>query len=196
MSEEYVGSIAELFKLFQVRVYCRIGAMYDSVPHTRPLVVTGNPCNLPQRPGVSSPVIQNRQSTYEGPTTILNTLTDAVAELGIESMSFMAHLPHYAQLDDDFNGTARMLAVLAAYYDIPSTLAPARRGKRQYAELDAAVEQQPEVKALVERLESYYDSRYPSEHAGVEEAPSLPPEIEQFLQGLDLGQEPGPPEKG
>src|SRR5262245_26307971 len=34
MAEDYVDSIIELLQHFKVSVYCRIGAMYDSVPHT------------------------------------------------------------------------------------------------------------------------------------------------------------------
>jgi hypothetical protein len=184
MAEDYVDSIVELFTYFGVKVYCRIGAMYDSVPHTRPIVVTGNPGTVPARPG-ATPLIQQRQSQYEGPTTILNTLSDAATELGLGTMSFMAHLPHYAQLDEDYAGTARMLEVLSAYYDLPASLAPTRRGILQYAEVDAAVARQPNVKALVAELEVHYDSRYQS--AQTEGPPDLSPEIERFLQDLDLG---------
>jgi hypothetical protein len=185
MAEDYIESIVALFKHFEVSVYCRIGAMYDSVPHTRPIIVTGNPGSVEPRPGVAPPLIQQRQSQYEGPTTILNTLADTATELGIGTMSFMAHLPHYAQLDEDFAGTARMLDVLAAFYDVPASLAPTQRGKVQYAEIDAAMDRKPEVKALVSRLEAYYDSRYESNSEP--DTPSLSPEIERFLKDLDLG---------
>ena len=94
--------------------------MYDSVPHTRPLVVTGNPGSVRASTRGCPPLIQQRQSQYEGPTTILTTLADTVAQRGLGGMNFMAHLPHYAQLDEDFAGTARMLEVLSAYYDVPA----------------------------------------------------------------------------
>jgi len=194
MAEEYVESLEELLKYFGVSVYCRIGAMYDSVPHTRPIVVTGNPGTVEPRPGASSPLIQQRQSQYEGPTTIMNKLSDLATEMGLGMMTFMAHLPHYAQLDEDFAGTSRMLEVLSAFYDVPANLVPTHRGKLQYAEIDAAVERKPEHKALVSRLEAFYDSTYPrattesSSSTGPEEDPPiLSPEIEQFLRDLDLG---------
>ncbi|MDP8922984.1 MAG: PAC2 family protein, partial [Chloroflexota bacterium] len=191
MAEDYVESIVELFRHFGVRVYCRLGAMYDSVPHTRPIVVTGNPGSIQPRPG-AAPLIQQRQSQYEGPTTIMNLLTDEAPRLGIETMSFMVHLPHYAQLDEDFAGTARMLEVLSAYYDVPASLAPTERGRLQYAEVAAAVEQRTEVKLLVARLEAYYDSKYENLRAedqgsGSDGPPTLSPEIERFLKDLDLG---------
>ena len=194
MAEDYVESIVDLLKHFGVSVYCRIGAMYDSVPHTRPIVVTGNPGSVEMRPGASSPLIQLRQSQYEGPTTIMNKLSDVATEMGLGMMTFMAHLPHYAQLDEDFAGTSRMLEVLSAFYDVPANLVPTHRGKLQYAEIDAAVERKPEHKALVSRLEAFYDSTYPrvspesTASAGPEEdPPTLSPEIERFLKDLDLG---------
>jgi hypothetical protein len=193
MAEDYVESVVELLRHFKASVYCRIGAMYDSVPHTRPIVITGNPGAVEQRPGANPPLIQQRQSQYEGPTTVLNLLNDAATEMGMASMSFMAHLPHYAQLEEDFAGTARMLEVLSAFYDVPASLMPTHRGKLQYAEIQAAVDQQPEVKALVSRLESHYDSKYgrprpEAPPAGPpEDPPVLSPEIERFLEDLDLG---------
>ena len=194
MAEDYVESIVELLKHFNAKVYCRIGSMYDSVPHTRPIVITGNPGSVETRPGAASPFIQQRQSQYEGPTTIMNKLSDEVTDMGMGMMTFMAHLPHYAQLDEDFAGTSRMLEVLSAFYDVPTSLMPTHRGKLQYAEIDAAVERKPEHKALVSRLEAYYDSTYPvtqqesaSSGAPDEDPPTLSPEIERFLKDLDLG---------
>jgi hypothetical protein len=39
--EDYTDSLLELVNYFKIKRYCRIGAMYDAVPHTRPLLVTG-----------------------------------------------------------------------------------------------------------------------------------------------------------
>ena len=44
MAEDYVDSIVGLLEALRRSVYCRIGAMYDSVPHTRPIV--GRPATL------------------------------------------------------------------------------------------------------------------------------------------------------
>jgi hypothetical protein len=187
MAEDYIESIQELLKQLKVRVYCRVGAMYDSVPHTRPIVVTGNPGAREPRPGVPSPLIQQRQSTYQGPTSIMNTVTDTAAELGIDTMNFMAHLPHYAQMEEDYAGTARMLQALAAYYEIPTSLAPTRRGEAQYRELQTAVERNPELTGLITQLEAHYDSTYESPQPQQQPTTELSPELEQFLR--NLGQE-------
>ena len=156
MAEDYIDSIVALLKHFKVSVYGRVGAMYDSVPHTRPIVITGNSGPIEPRPGATPPLIQQRQSQYQGPTSIMNTVTDAATELGIATMNFMAHLPHYAQLEEDYAATARMLQVLSAYYEFPARLAPTRRGEEQYRQLNAAVEQNPQLKAVIAELEAHY----------------------------------------
>jgi hypothetical protein len=193
MAEDYVDSVVELLKHFHVSVYCRVGAMYDSVPHTRPIVVTGNTEALKPRVGAAPAVTQQRGSSYEGPTTIMNLVTEAVTSMGGATMNLMAHLPHYAQLEEDHAATARMLQVLSAFYDFPANLAPRRRGERQYQELSGAVDRDPNIKSLVARLEAYYDATYEQpEQAREERTPEQPPvelssEIERFLKGLDQG---------
>jgi hypothetical protein len=185
MAEDYIESIVALLEHFKVSVYCRIGAMYDSVPHTRPIVVTGNTGALTPREGSTPPLLQQRGSQYEGPTTIMNSLTDAATKMGAGVMNLMAHLPHYAQLEEDYAGTARMLQVLGSFYDVPSSVMPTRRAERQYREVDAAVERKPDMRSLIARLESYYDSTYQTSKPEPDKPASLSPEIEQFLKELD-----------
>jgi len=193
MAEDYIDSIVALLKHFGVSVYCRLGAMYDSVPHTRPIVVTGNTGAIQPRPGAVPPLTPQAGGTYEGPTTVMNLLTEEVTKMGAATMNLMAHLPHYAQLEEDYAGTARMIKVLSAFYDIPSNLAPSRRGERQYEQLSGAVERDPDIKSLVARLEAHYDSTYEQpEHGGQQRSSDQPPaelspEIERFLKGLDQG---------
>ena len=131
-----------------------------------------------------------RQSTYQGPTTIMNLVSEGVTKLGVEAINFMVHLPQYLQLEEDYTGTSRMIEVLSSVYEsIPSDLAPVRRGQRQYRELSAAVERNSELKTLIQQMEAHYDAQADSEEGkGVDAAPkvNLSPEIEQFLS--ELGQ--------
>ena len=156
--------------------------MYDAVPHTRPLMVTGSLGSAVPLEGQSVP-IQTTQNTYQGPTTILNVVSDAASQRGIDTMNIMVHLPQYLQLEEDYAGTARMLEVLSAFYDIPPELLPKQRGERQYHEFSEAAERNSELKALISRLETYYDSQTTTEG----QAPPLSPEIERFLENLDHG---------
>ncbi|CAI8269439.1 MAG: hypothetical protein CL884_03630 [Dehalococcoidia bacterium] len=186
--EEYVESILEIVKQFKVERYCRVGAMYDAVPHTRPILITGAIGEINQIRQVEN--LRLRQSSYQGPTTIMNLLAVGIDDLEMETLNFMAHLPQYAQLEEDYSGVSRMIEVLSSIYaDIPKDLSPIRRGQRQYRELTKAVENNSELKGLIEQMESMYDSDRKSEldESQGDEASSLSPEIEDFLD--EIGQQ-------
>ena len=51
-----------------IRRYCRLGAMYDAVPHTRPLLVTGDTGGRPHE-GEREATSARGRSTYQGPTS-------------------------------------------------------------------------------------------------------------------------------
>jgi hypothetical protein len=187
--EDYTDSILEVVRHFGVKRYCRVGAMYDAVPHTRPLLVTGSLGSVEQKRTV--PNFKLQQSTYQGPTTIMNLLSEGIERDDIETINFMVHLPQYVQLEEDYAGTSRMIEVLSSVYDnIPADLAPVRRGQRQYRELNASVDRNSELKTLIQQMEQYYDSQLTAEAAsssseeGSGTATALSPEIEAFLSEL------------
>jgi hypothetical protein len=185
--EDYTDSIMELIQYFKVKRYCRVGAMYDAVPHTRPLLVTGTLGDVKQIKPVAN--FRVRRSNYQGPTTIMNLLNEGVDGSDIESINFMVHLPQYVQLEEDYAGASRMIEVLSSVYEgIPSDLAPVRRGQRQYRELSATIERNTELKELIQQMEAHYDAQLDSEDGKTEEVSeppaSLSPEIEAFLSEL------------
>ena len=186
--EDYTDSILEVVRYFGVKRYCRVGAMYDAVPHTRPLLVTGSLGSVEQKRPV--PNFKLQQSTYQGPTTIMNLLSEGIEQDQIETINFMVHLPQYVQLEEDYAGTSRMIEVLSSVYDnIPPDLAPVRRGQRQYRELNATVDRNSELKTLIQQMEQYYDSQLTAESASSSSeqgssSPALSPEIEAFLSEL------------
>jgi hypothetical protein len=186
--EDYTDSILEVVRHFGVKRYCRVGAMYDAVPHTRPLLVTGSLGSVEQKRPVPNFKIQ--QSTYQGPTTIMNLLSEGIEQDEIETINFMVHLPQYVQLEEDYAGTSRMIEVLSSVYEnIPLDLAPVRRGQRQYLELNATVDRNSELKTLIQQMEQYYDSQLTAEAEAAastegESTTTLSPEIEAFLSEL------------
>lgn len=183
--EDYTDSILDVVRYFGVKRYCRVGAMYDAVPHTRPLLVTGSLGSVEQKRPV--PNFKLQQSTYQGPTTIMNLLSEGIERDEIETINFMVHLPQYVQLEEDYAGTSRMIEVLSSVYEnIPPDLAPVRRGQRQYRELNATVDRNSELKTLIQQMEQYYDSQLTAETSASESepAPALSPEIEAFLSEL------------
>ncbi len=181
LAEHYLDSIVKLFKYLGVSVYSRLESMYDDVPHTRPLVVTGNAGPVQPRPGKSTELKQ-AQRRYEGPVTIMNLLADYVAEMGAETNIFVVRLPHYSRFEEDFAGAARMLDHLTNFYDFVPDPSVALAGARQYMELDNSINEDPETKQYVAGLEAQYDAFYGPPKSQI--LTDLPPDMEKFLKGL------------
>ena len=183
MAEDYTDSIVELLKHFDVTEYCRVGSMFDTQPHTRPLIVTGTLTegHADRAQGLVWP--QTR--VYQGPTSIVNQVTETLEGSGVVSTSLIVHIPQYVQLDEDHTGATRLIEVLCALYDFPGSLADPARGREQYEEIDRAVNNNPEVSRFIRQLETDYDRVRSSQTA---EEPSdqapLSPDVEDFLREM------------
>ena len=186
--EEYCRAIFAALAHFGAREYCRVGGMYDSVPHTRPLLVTGSMSD--EQAAKAAGLVSQRQSSYQGPTSIVNMVAELAVANRIPTSSLMAHLPQYMQLDEDHMGCARIVEILSAMFDLPRSLADRQRGIQQYEEVNKAVENNPDVRSLIGRLESYYDrvladssmSRAMMDEDDEDDAPDLAPDVERFLR--------------
>ena len=179
--EDYVDSIIEILKTFGVKRYCLIGGMYDIVPHTRPLLVSG--ATGGQQASEEARRVNVRESNYQGPTSVTSLITQESLKLGIEHMTFIVHLPQYVQLEEDYAGAARLMDLLCSIYNLPPRLVDNERATRQYQELTAAVERNSELKGVLKQLEDQYDASQQSQEE--EPPPPLSPEVERFLQELD-----------
>ncbi|MCE2403933.1 MAG: PAC2 family protein [Dehalococcoidia bacterium] len=184
--EDYVDSVLELLKHFDVKRYTQVGGVSDAVPHTRPLLVTGA---VPEEHGKRLGI---RRSSYQGPTSIVYMVTQEAQRMGIETMNFLVHLPHYAQLDEDYSGVSRLLEIMCDVYSLPSRLVESERGQRQYRQVETAVARNPQAKKLVQQLESNYDEARTRESN--EDAAPLAPEVARFLEEMDrrMGEGPDP----
>jgi hypothetical protein len=181
--EDYADMVLEVVKYFGVRRYSLIGGMYDMVPHTRPLLVSGA-ASMPQVEEQLGSV-RVRQSTYEGPTTITYPIALQAAEAGVETRTYVVHLPQYLQVDEDFAGTARLMEIVCTLYNLPQQLVDQERGQQQYASLQRMVVNDTSgVASLLRRLEERYDRE---QQEGDSPPTSLSPNIEQFLRDLDSG---------
>jgi hypothetical protein len=177
--EDYIESVVEVLKYFEAKRYCLIGAMYDMVPHTRPLLVSGGG----DEPGSEAEyrLARARPSNYEGPTSITYLISLQAVKLEMETRTFVVHLPQYFQVEEDFTGTARLMEILCNLYQFPKRLMDQERGRQQYDALRNIVGGASEVSSLLERLEERYDK----EQRGETVPPPLSPNIEQFLRKLD-----------
>ena len=184
--EDLTDSVLEALKFLGAQRYSLIGGMYDMVPHTRPLLVSSSPGQ--DETDEESRLLKATPSTYQGPTSITSLIPEEAASMGMQTRTFVVHLPQYFQVDEDFTGTARLMEILCTLYHLPNRLRDAERGRQQYDSLQNMIKDASETASLLKRLEERYD-RIQREGEDTQ-APPLSPSIEQFLrelaQGFDL----------
>ena len=183
--EDYVESVLQLLEYFSVKRYALIGSMYDMVPHTRPLRISGTASDPETNRKLTK--YGARPSRYQGPTTLMTMLPAEAASRGMETMSVMVRLPQYAPLDEDSAGALRVLQVLSDVYGVAvETHDLQTKADEQIRQINLAVAANPQLQRAVTHLEERYDARHgrAPEAATPQEQTPLPPSIEQFLREL------------
>ena len=180
-AEQYIKSVLQLLQLLRVQRYCLLGSMYDLVPHTRPLLVTGgavgkNASEDLKKTGITS-------SAYEGPTTICSLISQDAAKLGIETINIMVRLPQYTQLEKDYTGQVRLLEVINNLYGIPIDETIVHRAEQQIQDIDIEVNRSRKTKEAVKHLEAYYDAQSATKQK--KEQSGLSPDVENFLKEME-----------
>ncbi len=201
-AEDFNDSVVELVKSLGVTRYIQIGGMYDSVPHSRQLSVTGSARGWEPPAGFGD--VRLGGSRYQGPTSMTSQISERIfSDLKLETLSLMVHLPLYLKLDDDYAGSARVLKILAELYGFSTVLPEVEMGEKQYDQVSPAMTDNPALKEMVERFERETDTDVPSERGpgsggtSSEGGISLSPEIEQFLSDVaesDAGSDEDEPE--
>jgi predicted ATP-grasp superfamily ATP-dependent carboligase len=185
-AEYYISSVMKLLKAVKATKYIFIGGMYDTVPHTRPLLVSGY--------GMGEGAVEDVRKagilpiTYRGPSTIANLITKEAAESGIDAVAFIVSLPQYVDVDDDYAGKVRLMEILNLLYGIPVSREDFDKALEQRNVISNRIENSPEIRALLPQLEIAYDMR--TETMGSEESPRVTSEMEEMIwniTGKDIG---------
>jgi proteasome assembly chaperone (PAC2) family protein len=159
-----------------------LGALLADVPHTRPVQITGlaGDPELVERLGFS-------QTRYEGPTGIVGVLHDACMRAGLPCASLWAPVPHYVASLPSPKAALALLRTLERVIDVPIELSELEQAGTEYEErLDEAVASEPEVRALVERLEQQMDQQEIS-FGDIPSGDSIAREFERFLRDRGKG---------
>ncbi len=180
-AETYVDSLLRLLVLFKVKRYCLLGSMYDFVPHTRPLLVTGRATGEAAQQELKKMGVES--SDYQGPTTITFLVQQRGLEMGMETMSLLVRLPQYTQLDEDYMGASRLMQALGSIYGFSADKAYLQMAEEQLKEISGAIEKNPQLKAVVEQLEARYDGQTRKKQE--EQTPKLSPDVESFLSEME-----------
>jgi len=179
LAEKFNNSLLILFEQLKIERYILLGSMYDSVPHTRPLTVTGS------TKGWEVPFpddVKISESSYVGPTSSISQIGERVQrELKIETLSLIVHLPLYLKIDDDYLGAAKLLSVLSSLYGFSNYLPELGMGEKQYSQVDSAILANPSLKSMIKKFEENYDK---SNAHSESDPPDLSPDVEQFLKDV------------
>ena len=183
MAEVYIDSVVELLKYYGIKRYGLLGSVYDMVPYTRPLLVTGACSNEGLKNSLSqAKVVAN---DYEGPSTILYLLEQQLVQSGIETFNVVVHLPGYQTTNNDYRGENKLMEVVGSLYELPVPQEVVEVAKEQEEQFKRMAEQfllqQPQLRVILSQLEENYDSRVKDQKQEIR----LSPEVEKFLKEMN-----------
>lgn len=158
--EQYVNSVIKLLDEFNVEKYCLLGSMLDAVPHTKPLIVSGNVTDSM----LKEKNLSIQRSNYEGPSSIVFTINlRAEAELEIKSMYFLVSVPQYLQyfqLENGFiPGKIRIMEIFDFLYNIPVMEMERKLAEKQIEEIDKNMENNPQLEKMLHYFEKLYQKK-------------------------------------
>src|SRR3989442_3888407 len=149
----FCETVVQAARELGVEFVISLGALLADVPHTRQVRITGIATNaaLAEQLGFS-------QTRYEGPTGIVGVLHDACARAGLVSASLWAPVPHYVASVPSPKASLALIRQVERLLEVNVDLSGLEEAATEYERrLDEAVASEPEVRALVERLEQQMD---------------------------------------
>ncbi len=162
----YVDSAFRVLKTLEASRYILLGSMYDVVPHTRPLLVSGY--------GMGEEALQDVRRagampiTYHGPSTYANLITKKAAQAGMDAAVFIVSLPQYVVMEEDYLGKVRLMEVINTLYNIPVDKKEFEKAFRQRQAVTERLKDSPEIANVMSELEENYDMRVRSmENQGI-----------------------------
>lgn len=153
----YVDSVLKVLTRLEAKRYILLGSMYDVVPHTRPLLVSGYGMGEKARQDIR--MAGAMPITYQGPSTYTNLITKKAAEAGMDAAVFIVSLPQYVVMEEDYLGKVRLMEVLNTLYNIPVDKEEFDKALRQRQAVTEKLKESPEVMNIMSELEENYDMR-------------------------------------
>ena len=176
------NGVQELSLRLGVVASVSIGAIPAAVPHTRPTPVLATASRRD--------LLETGDRLPEGllrvPGSAVNLVEFTLGSAGIPSVGFWAQVPHY--VSGPYPAAAVALAErVARFLGVAIPIDPlVEAASTQREQLDAAVAEQPEAAAHVERLEGMM-----TDMQNVPSGESIAAEIERFLRDQREGRGPG-----
>jgi len=183
----YIDLIHKVASESDTKLLVTVGALLDSVPHTRSARVTGSSINTDL--GIGFEHIKYLVPNYEGPSGVTSVLTDRLNQDKIPSASVWGHSPHYLQVAQNPTLTHAILTELQQFISAPIDLSKLSKEAEEFDEnLVLALSDQQEIEGYVKRLEERYDSE--EEFRQSPEPAALVQELEDFLRQQRVSDDP------
>jgi proteasome assembly chaperone (PAC2) family protein len=180
-------AVADIAEQLGVEMVVTLGALIADVTHTMPVPITGLASDeeLVDELGL-------QRSNYEGPTGIVGVLHDSCNKRGISSASLWAAIPHYVAAVPNPKAALALLRRLEGLVGVALEASGLEEETESYEnQVTTAVEQNPEIAEMVERLEAEQAEAFGEDGEDVPSGESLARDFERFLR-----QQGGPGEQG
>jgi proteasome assembly chaperone (PAC2) family protein len=149
----FCNSLLDVAERCGVSSMVTLGALIADVAHTRPVPITGlaTTDELIERLGFED-------VAYEGPTGIVGVLHHMAKERDFTAASLWAAVPHYAAAVPNPKAALALLRRLEGLIGLPLDAGELEDASKSFeAQVTDAVAANPEIKELVERLETQQD---------------------------------------
>lgn len=180
----YTTAIATMAKSLNVELLANVGALLDSVPHTRePRVLC---TSVDDDLGGRYEHVRYPRPNYEGPTGMTSATIDAFSKQGIKSVSIWGHAPHYLQVNRNPSITLAMLNEISKLASLPLNTHGLEEDAEEFKEtVSRAVEGQAEISSYVAQLEERYDDEITA--AQDRDSGEVVQELDDFLRSRSSG---------
>jgi proteasome assembly chaperone (PAC2) family protein len=175
----YTDLIYQVATESRTKLLVTVGALLDSVPHTRSPRVIGSSSS--EFLGEGFEHIRYAVPNYDGPVGLTSVLTERLGRDDIPAASIWGHSPHYLQVAQNPTLTHAILSELQQFVSAPIDLNTLAKEAEEFDEnLVRALSDQQEIQGYVKRLEERYDSEEESRQSP--EPAALVKELEDFLR--------------
>ena len=171
--------IADLAKEYKISNIVHLGALLDSVPHTRRIRMTGSSTDAALQGTLDSSDV--RTSTYQGPTGISTAVMEACTKQGIGYASLWAHTSHYLHAAPKYRASFTLAENLVRLLNLPLDLEELRSAAETFdREVTKAIDKDNQLQEYINKLEIKYDES--STSLELTSPSEIVDELEQFLK--------------
>ncbi len=187
--QKFSQVFVDLARELEAPMAISFGALLADVPHSRPTNVFGSSSDAD-----TAARFHLMRSRYEGPTGIVGVLSQAFSEADIAAISLWAAVPSYVSNTASPKAALALLAKFSTISPRPLMLDGLQKASREYErDVTAAVAEEDDLVAYVERLEHLADNSHPDDNPDDDVAdgvsgdglPNTPQAAEAFVSDVE-----------